>query len=160
MDSKDFTAINSTYDITLGRGTPVICDRTGRHGHVHRADGHFILIKWKGDELPSGPYHPLKDLYYPTHQKKREPTALTEEEVERQSAIWQENTDARQQDRACFEQGLRWARDKGFIWPQPFSDDQQYTATLVNALRLSKEEMTRLVKDLIDRGAQLPKEEE
>lgn len=36
------------------------------------------------------------------------------------------------------------------------SEDEYYATVLVHALRLSKDEMTRLIGDLVDRGAEMP----
>ncbi len=82
--------------------------------------------------------------------------ALTEEKVKEQSAAWQRETGLDDLSRACFEDGMKWARDRKLLDPYPWSGKEAYVAVLVNAIRMSTDDMSRLVRDLVERGAALP----
>ncbi len=165
--------INYHYRLSLAEGDPVLDLKGGRRGYIHGTDGSYILIQWEGADLPSGPYHPLDDqLDFPLENEKRSkrrkkldiieqedpPTMLTDQEVERQGVAWQKRTGRRKASRLIFEEGMKWARDNRLLSPYPFKESEVYTGTLVNALRLGKDGMSQLLRDLIDRGAYLPTE--
>jgi hypothetical protein len=173
--SDQFDHIKRYYNLPLSKGDPVYRQSNGRKGKIHDVDGAYLIIHWEGDELPSGPYHPFDDLRFPKEDERNgrlvadrlselnqpqqktapEPIALTEEEIEKQSALWQEKTGLDREARAHFEAGLRWAIDNRLLSPYPFKPHENYSAVLINALRLGQEGMSKLMTELIDRGAYL-----